>query len=60
MTDALKRRGIPDLTSCVAAQLGALALKIAYERWSETTNGDEFSEIARRALGELQAACPFL
>jgi AcrR family transcriptional regulator len=56
MTDALKRRGIPDLTSYVAAELGALALKIAYERWSDTATGDEFSEVARRALGELQAA----
>ncbi len=56
MTDALKRRGVPDLTSCVAAQLGALALKIAYERWSDTTNGDGFSEVARRTLGELQTA----
>ncbi|MDQ2813332.1 MAG: TetR/AcrR family transcriptional regulator [Actinomycetota bacterium] len=56
MTDALKRRGIPDLTSYVAAELGTLALKIAYERWSDTATGDEFSEIARRALSELQAA----
>jgi AcrR family transcriptional regulator len=56
MTDALRRRGVPDMTSCVAAQLGALALKIAYERWSDTTNGEEFSEVARRTLSELQAA----
>ena len=56
MTDALKRRGVPDLTSCVAAELGALALKIAYERWSDPTNADEFSNLARRTLSELQAA----
>jgi AcrR family transcriptional regulator len=56
MTDALKRRGVPDLTSCVAAELGALAWKIAYERWSDTANGDEFSEVARRTLSEVQAA----
>jgi AcrR family transcriptional regulator len=56
MTDALKRRGVSDLTSCVAADLGALTLKMAYERWSDTTNGDEFSEVARRMLGELRAA----
>src|SRR5581483_5199276 len=41
MTDALKRRGVPDLTSCVAAELGALALRIAYERWSSTADGDD-------------------
>jgi AcrR family transcriptional regulator len=56
MTGALKRRGVPDLPSCVAAELGALALKIAYERWSDTASGDDFSEVARRALGEVQAA----
>jgi AcrR family transcriptional regulator len=56
MTDALKRRGVPDLTSCVAAELGALAMKIAYDRWIDATDGEEFSEIARRTLGELQAA----
>jgi AcrR family transcriptional regulator len=56
MTEALKRRGVPDLTSCVAAQLAALALQIAYERWSDTASGDEFSEVARRTLSELQAA----
>jgi AcrR family transcriptional regulator len=56
MAGALSRRGVPGLTSCVAAELGALALKIAYERWSDTVNGDDFSEVARRALGEVQAA----
>jgi AcrR family transcriptional regulator len=56
MTGALKRRGVPDLTSYVAAELGALAWKIAYERWSDATDGDQFSEAARRALDEVQAA----
>ena len=56
MTGALKRRGIPHLTSYVAAELGALASKIAYERWSDTASGDDFGEVARRALGEVQAA----
>ncbi|WP_460351436.1 TetR/AcrR family transcriptional regulator [Actinoallomurus acanthiterrae] len=56
MTDGLKRRGVPDLASCVAAELGALAFKIAYERWSDTANGDDFGEVVRRALGEVRAA----
>lgn len=56
MTDALRRRGVPDMTSGVAAVLGSLALKIAYERWSDTASGDEFGEVARRKLSELQAA----
>jgi AcrR family transcriptional regulator len=56
MTNALKLRGVPDLVSCVAAELGGLALKLAYERWSDATDGDEFSDVARRTLDELQAA----
>jgi AcrR family transcriptional regulator len=56
MTEALKRRGVPELTSCVVAELGALSLRIAYERWSDTADGADFSEAARRALGEVQAA----
>ncbi|OPF83824.1 TetR family transcriptional regulator [Streptomyces antioxidans] len=56
MAEALGRRGVPDLTSRVAAELGALTLKIAYERWSDTANTEEFGEVARRTLGEVQAA----
>ena len=56
MAGALSQRGVPDLTSRVAAELGALAWEIAYERWIDKANGDDFSELARRALGELQAA----
>jgi hypothetical protein len=31
-------------------------MKLAYERWSEPGNTDEFGAIARRTLGEVQAA----
>lgn len=56
MIGALERRGAPGLTARVAAELGGLAWKIAYERWSDTADGDEFSEVARRTLGEVRAA----
>jgi AcrR family transcriptional regulator len=56
MTDALKRRGVPDLTSRVAAELASLAMTIAYEHWSDSTNDDEFSVVARRTLSQLQEA----
>jgi AcrR family transcriptional regulator len=58
MTEALRRRGVPDLTACVAADLGALAVNIAYERWCDAPDGDDFSEVARRALDEVRAALP--
>jgi AcrR family transcriptional regulator len=53
MTHALERRDTPGLTARVAAQLGALALKIASERWTDTTTGNEFGELARQALAEI-------
>lgn len=56
MSDALRRRGVPELASYVAAALGALTLKIAYERWGDPGNRDDFGEVARQALKELQAA----
>jgi AcrR family transcriptional regulator len=55
MTEALEQRGVPELTACVAAELGALAMKIAHERWSNT-GGGSFGETARQALAEVQAA----
>jgi AcrR family transcriptional regulator len=36
MAEALRERGVPDLTARVVAELGALAWKIAFERWSDT------------------------
>lgn len=56
MTDALRQRGVPDLTARVAAELGALASTIAFERWSRTTADEDFSEIARQALDDVQAS----
>ena len=56
MTAALEQRGVPELTACVAAELGALALRIAYGRWSDATSGEDFGAVARRTLSDLQAA----
>jgi AcrR family transcriptional regulator len=56
MAEALERRGVPDLTARVAAELGALASAIAYERWCRTTADDGFGEIARQALDDVQAS----
>jgi hypothetical protein len=53
---AIARRGLPDLVTGVAAELGTLALKMAYERWSDLDNTDDFSDIARQTLSEVQAA----
>jgi len=56
MTEALERRGVPDPVSRVAAQLGALVLTIAYERWSEPGGGAEVGAGAREAQSGVRAA----
>ncbi|NVI86443.1 TetR/AcrR family transcriptional regulator [Actinomadura sp. BRA 177] len=56
MAEALKRRGVPALTSTVAAEMGALAADIAYARWSDPANADDFGETVRQALDEVQTA----
>jgi hypothetical protein len=56
MIGALKRRGVCDLTAHVASELGSLAWKIAYDRWIDAPDHEDFGEIARRTLAELHAA----
>ncbi|MEV6638731.1 helix-turn-helix domain-containing protein [Amycolatopsis sp. NPDC051371] len=56
MAEALERRGVPDPASRVAAQLGALVMTIAYERWSDPACGDDFGKAVRQALDEVKAA----
>ncbi len=56
MIDALEQRGVPDLAAQVAAELGALAFKIAYERWRDPAGGDDFGEAVRGALSDVREA----
>ncbi|NLU80323.1 TetR/AcrR family transcriptional regulator [Micromonospora sp. HNM0581] len=54
MTEALRRRGIPDRPASVAAWLGVLAFGEAYSRWADPANHQGFDELARQALRELR------
>ncbi|QHC33005.1 MULTISPECIES: TetR/AcrR family transcriptional regulator [unclassified Streptomyces] len=56
MIEALNRRGLPLLTARVAAQLGTLVWEIAYDRWIDTGNSEDFGPLARQALAEVRAA----
>ena len=56
MTEALRQRGVADMTAQMAAQTGALALKLAFDRWLDPDNEAEFGQVARRTLAELQTA----
>ncbi|NEA39003.1 TetR/AcrR family transcriptional regulator [Streptomyces sp. SID11385] len=55
MADALAARGVPAASARVAAELGVLAFKIGYERWSAEASGT-LDEHALAALRELHAA----
>ncbi|MEW2298220.1 helix-turn-helix domain-containing protein [Streptomyces sp. NPDC006743] len=56
MIEALNRRGVPGLSARVAAKLGALVWEIAYDRWLEPDNTEDFGRLARQALAEVRAA----
>ena len=58
MQDGLVRRGVSELDAAVAAELGVVALRVAYDRWLRA--GGDFAEAARRALGEVSAAAAAL
>jgi AcrR family transcriptional regulator len=55
MIDALRQRGVSELTARVASHLGSLAWQIAYDRWIDGSDGTEFAEIARSTLAELSS-----
>ncbi|MGH3520246.1 MAG: TetR/AcrR family transcriptional regulator [Micromonosporaceae bacterium] len=56
LTEALRARGVSDMTASLAAELGVLAFKTAYARWSEPDNEKELSVLARESLRDLYAA----
>ena len=58
MTTALTARGVPDMTARLAGELGVLAFKEGYARWSENDqhDGRELAEYAVSALDELRTA----
>jgi len=56
MTEALRRRGTPDLTASLAADLGVQAFYRAFDRWSDPADKYPLADLTRQALDELRAA----
>ncbi|MGA4544307.1 TetR/AcrR family transcriptional regulator [Uniformispora flossi] len=56
IADAVAARGAPALTARVTAELGAIAVRMAYERWILPDTADDFGPLARRALADVRAA----
>jgi AcrR family transcriptional regulator len=61
MNEALRKRGVPELTAQVAAELGSAAFHRAYEQWTALPNTDAtFPALARQALHDLRTAATTL
>ncbi len=56
MRRALRRRGVPEPAATLAAELGILAFRAAFARWSEPANRRGFGALAVQALQELRSA----
>ncbi|MCV7424568.1 TetR/AcrR family transcriptional regulator [Mycobacterium yunnanensis] len=58
MTTALVARGVPEMTAHLAAELGVLAFKQGFARWSDgdRRDGRDLAELSLEALDELRVA----
>ncbi|WP_433207435.1 hypothetical protein ACQP1G_21995 [Nocardia sp. CA-107356] len=56
MTEALHRRGVPDPTASLAAELGIRAFDRSFEQWTDATEPQPLTEFGRAAFVELRAA----
>ena len=54
--EALEKRGVPDLTASLAAELGIRAFDRAFGQWADPAGRQTLTELTRQALDELRAA----
>jgi AcrR family transcriptional regulator len=55
-TEALAKRGVPELTASLAAELGIRAFDRGFARWADPACHQPLTELTRQAFGELRAA----
>ena len=56
LTGALRKRGVPDLTASLAADIGSRAFDRAFDRWVEPSSQQTLTELARTELAALRTA----
>jgi AcrR family transcriptional regulator len=56
MTDALHKRGVPDLAASLAAELGVRAFGRAFDQWADPASQQTLASLARQALDEIRSA----
>lgn len=54
MAEALRRRGVTELAAILAAEVGAIAFKTAFDRWVSEPNAQDLSRIFRASLDQLK------
>jgi AcrR family transcriptional regulator len=61
-SEALEKRGVPDLTASLAAELGLRAFDRAFAQWASdpAASGQPLTELTGQALRDLQAAAEAL
>jgi len=55
VADALRERGADELTARLAADVGVLAFRVAFERWVKASEDEPFAPHADQALNDLRA-----
>ena len=56
VAEALGKRGLPDLTASLAAELGIRAFYRAYDQWADPGNQQSLTDLTRQALDEIRSA----
>ena len=54
MSDALRKRGVSDLEAILAAEVGAITFKIAFDRWVSEPDEQDLSRLIRASLDQLK------
>jgi AcrR family transcriptional regulator len=55
LADALRRRGVAEPAASLTAEAGIAVFKVAFERWINSTNAQDFSQVIRESFDELKA-----
>ena len=55
MAEALRRRGVTDTAASLAAEVGLIAFKTAFDRWVSEPNAQDLSQLIRASLDQLKS-----
>ncbi len=55
LADTLRQRGVKDPAASLTAEAGIAVFKIAFERWIDENNQQEFGQLIQESLDELKA-----